>query len=412
MKIKITPTLTNVAVQPANTIVMHVSPFDTAVTAILKSIIIAKGDLIVGTAVATSTNLPIGTNGQVLTVDTAQTCGLKWATIALPTFPACCRLTLATATPVSLADLTAKTQIFVAPYKGDTIGLFDGGSTWTLYAFTEKYCYSTDVQNGTCVNGLATITGLTDARRLAVGMLITAAHMAGTIVSIDSDTQVTGSANATASETVSFSFTIPATKNVDVFATYYNSAVALRQVIWTNDSTRATALTTQNGIYVLNGSTAWRYLGTYRTVAAGQTEDSITKRFVYNYYNRVERDVYVAEGTNHNYNGVARKWNNSDTNNKLEWIIGVAEERVRFNGAAFMAAGAAGSYAQTQVWFDGGAMGGFESIYTYTANYIQAAGLNVPTSIAAGYHYIQMYELSNHAGDTFLTMGITAMMFM
>jgi hypothetical protein len=183
-------------------------------------------------------------------------------------------------------------------------------------------------------------------------------------------------------------------------------------VIWTNDSTRATALTTQNGIYVLNGSTAWRYLGTYRTVAAGQTEDSITKRFVYNYYNRVERDVYVAEGTNHNYNGVARKWNNSDTNNKLEWIIGVAEERVRFNGAAFMAAGAAGSYAQTQVWLDGGATGGFESIYTYTANYIQAAGLNVPTSIAAGYHYIQMYELSNHAGDTFLTMGITAMMFM
>jgi hypothetical protein len=48
---------------------------------IAKSIIDAKGDLIVGTADNTSTRLASsGTNGQVLTVDTSATTGLKWAT--------------------------------------------------------------------------------------------------------------------------------------------------------------------------------------------------------------------------------------------------------------------------------------------------------------------------------------------
>jgi len=47
--------------------------------AIQKSLIDAKGDLIVGTADNTSTRLPVGLNTQVLTADSGETSGVKWA---------------------------------------------------------------------------------------------------------------------------------------------------------------------------------------------------------------------------------------------------------------------------------------------------------------------------------------------
>lgn len=42
----------------------------------------AKGDLAVGTGADTASRLPVGTNGQVLTADSAETTGLKWTTVS------------------------------------------------------------------------------------------------------------------------------------------------------------------------------------------------------------------------------------------------------------------------------------------------------------------------------------------
>lgn len=53
--------------------------------AILDTIIDAKGDLIVGTAADTPARLAIGSDGQVLTADSAQGSGMKWASVASPT---------------------------------------------------------------------------------------------------------------------------------------------------------------------------------------------------------------------------------------------------------------------------------------------------------------------------------------
>jgi hypothetical protein len=47
----------------------------------------AKGDLLVGTASSALDNLPVGTNGHLLTADSAEAAGVKWAAapISLPT---------------------------------------------------------------------------------------------------------------------------------------------------------------------------------------------------------------------------------------------------------------------------------------------------------------------------------------
>lgn len=51
-------------------------------TAIAKSIVDAKGDLIAATAADTVSRLAVGTNGQVLTADSAEATGVKWAAAA------------------------------------------------------------------------------------------------------------------------------------------------------------------------------------------------------------------------------------------------------------------------------------------------------------------------------------------
>jgi hypothetical protein len=62
--------------------------YDLANAAIAKAIVDAKGDLIGATAADTPARLAVGTNGQVLTADSAEATGLKWATPAATTLPA------------------------------------------------------------------------------------------------------------------------------------------------------------------------------------------------------------------------------------------------------------------------------------------------------------------------------------
>ena len=139
------------------------------------------------------------------------------------------RLTLTSGTPVTTSDVTAATTLYYTPYNGNRISLYDGTSTWTTLTFNE------------------------------LSLALT---------------------NYTANS------------NYDIWAYNNSGTVALESTIWTNDTTRTTALVYQNGVLVKSGATTRRYLGTIRiTGTTGQTEDSASKRFVWNINNRVKKQL-------------------------------------------------------------------------------------------------------------------------
>lgn len=176
------------------------------------------------------------------------------------------RLTLTTATPVTTADVTAATTVYYTPYTGNMISLYDG-ARWIPVIFTEKSL------------SIAAFT---------------------------------------------------ASKPYDIFGYLSSGTLALEGLVWTNATTRATALAYQNGRLVKSGAATRLYLGTiYINSSGGQTDDSEAKRNVWNYYNRVIRKIYTYEATGHTYaTATWRLWNNSTTNNNREFTIGVAENAV------------------------------------------------------------------------------------
>jgi hypothetical protein len=178
------------------------------------------------------------------------------------------RLTLASGTPVPTADITGASAetIYFTPYAGDKISLYDGAN-WRIYAFTE---ISADIPDATQMN--------------------------------------------------------------DVFIYDNAGTLTLDIVAWTNDTTRATALAVQNGVYVKSGATNRIYLGSFYATTAGngQSEDSIAKRWVWNYYNRVIRSMRVLETTaswTYTTNAAWRQARAS-TANQLDFVVGVSEDAV------------------------------------------------------------------------------------
>lgn len=175
------------------------------------------------------------------------------------------RLTLTSGTPVTTANVTGATTLYFTPFRGNFIDIYDG-TRWVRYAFSE------------------------------------------------------------------LSIAVPATTSTlyDVFV--YNNAgtPALELLAWTNGTTRATALTTQNGVYVKSGDATRRYVGSmYTTGVSGQTADSDSNRFVWNYYNRVMRPLSCNDSTNSwTYSSSTIRQANGSTANQVNYVIGVSEDTV------------------------------------------------------------------------------------
>lgn len=165
------------------------------------------------------------------------------------------RLTLSSTLPVTTSDVTGATTLYLLPYRGELVALYDGTSEWAYFNLPA----------------------------------------AGVSVSIPATTDT----------------------NYDVYLYDNSGTLALELVAWTNDTTRATALATQDGVRVKSGDATRLYVGFIRTTGvSGECEDSRAARFVANYYNRMARALLNQFTGSHSLSSTTfRAWNNDAGSN-------------------------------------------------------------------------------------------------
>lgn len=163
------------------------------------------------------------------------------------------RLTLTSGTPVTTTDVTGASSIYYAPWVTDVISLWDA-NWWRPISFTQT--------------------------TLALGTLSSGAVY-------------------------------------DVFAYLSGGALALESLAWANSTTRATAVTIQDGRYCKSGDKTRLLLGTFLTTSTTTTEDSQTKRFLINVYNAVPRRLFKASATSSwTYSGTTKRYADNDRDRK------------------------------------------------------------------------------------------------
>ena len=127
--------------------------------------------------------------------------------------------------------------------------------------------------------------------------------------------------------------------NFDFFFYDNNGVGLLEKVNWTNDTTRATALAQQNGVYVKSGVSSGLFVGTGRTGAADTTEftpfstTAPVRCFLTNHYNKrlvsFRKRENVASWT---YNSVTPRPLNNNVRNRFEFITPMMEDEVDSTG--------------------------------------------------------------------------------
>ena len=259
------------------------------------------------------------------------------------------RLTLTSATPVTISDVTAATTVYFTPYKGSRVALFDGTSSWMLLSFVQT----------------------------------------------------------------SFAVPATTNMIYDVFAYNNAGTMALETQAWTNDTTRAIALVCQDGVYVKSGATTRRYLGTFRTTAvSGQTEDSAKNRLLWNYYNRVTRRIYYGESTTSwTYSTAAWRFANNGSS-FCNFIVGVVEDVNQISiGAQVANSTATARYVFIGIGYNSGGTTINNTAVLGTITSTQQAGItahvsHMPTSV--GFNYYSWLEYGGGA-DTQMWFGLSGL---
>jgi len=250
------------------------------------------------------------------------------------------RLTTESGVAVSSADRTAQSTLYFTPYKGNRVALHDG-TRWKQYKFTEL--------------SLA-LSGLTSG------------------------------------------------KPYDVFLQDIAGTLTLVILVWTNDTTRATALALQDGVYVKTGATTQRYLGTIYTTGTTTTEDSAAKRYVWNYYHRVPRNMKNATETTNSwtYTTATLRQANAAAGNQLDYVVGVAEDLVEADVYALVSNSSSNISVTTGIGVD-----------STSANSAQVFGYSIPVAgtvvwssahykgiPGVGRHFLAWLEYSSASGTT------------
>lgn len=171
--------------------------------------------------------------------------------------------------------------------------------------------------------------------------------------------------------------------NYDVFAYYDGVTVQLELgPPWTDATTRSEALARQDGVLVRGTDPTRRYIGTIRATGATTTEDSASKRFVWNQYNRAPRTLVVQETSiSWTYGTGAWRQARGSSTNKVEYVTGDDATLLDAEVQAFAQSSAAG-----------GAMSVGIGIDATTANSAQVFGVTSQTAGVGSQHTRAAYR--------------------
>lgn len=218
------------------------------------------------------------------------------------------RITLTSQVPIPKSDVTDFGTFYYTPYTNNTIHLYDGYA-WRPYAFTE--------------------TSL--------------------MVNFGSPAQL-----------------LPR----DVFIRYNSTNVfVLETVAWSSDTTRATSLALQDGIYVKNGDPSRRYLGTIRN-SGTYLSDTLSYRGIWNMYNRAVRPLFKTDATaSWTYNVAAIRAANGLSSNSVSCVNGIGGDVVYLTVAHQYQNSTVGVAARTGI--------GVNSTSTYAATSVAYTNMQV-----------------------------------
>ena len=246
------------------------------------------------------------------------------------------RLTLTSGLPVTTSDVTAAVNVYYTPNnRGALIALYDGTSRWNFYTLTEVALGLTSKIKGVMYDVFITQTSGTLAINSTAWKKVTAtssptAGASKTINMTDTgDLAVGREVTVKDGSNSEITFVSAVVSNTSITVTNLVNGYTLPDIYGFNQ--RATALTTVNGVLVQSGATTKRYVGTVRiTDVTGQTEDSTARRYVWNFYNRVERFMKAVDATD-SWNYTTATWraaNNSvvDGIGRFSFVTGWAED--------------------------------------------------------------------------------------
>lgn len=251
------------------------------------------------------------------------------------------RMTLTSGVPVTTPDVTGATTLYITPYKGAHISLYNG-SAWLDDTSAEF-----SIALGTLTSGLP----------------------------------------------------------YDVFVYDNAGVPTAELLAWTNTTTRATALVRQDGVPVKSGATTRRYVGTIYTTSTTTTEDSLVNRYVYNFYNRVRRPLLASTATaTYTYTTLTYREVEGTTTHEVRWVTGLDEEAVSVNAlwaAANTNAGVSvyGSFGLDAITQNATSCTA-ATVYIPAANYHVNMTASCTLYAGIGRHYIAQLEQSQATGTT------------
>lgn len=266
------------------------------------------------------------------------------------------RLTLTTGVPVTTTDVTAASTFYFTPYSGNHISTYDA-STWTdhssaevslavpasLHRIYDVFAYYTGgalTLTTTAWDSAGQTTGTVTAATAASPCVITATNTLtnGDLVFVDG---IVGSLGTDSSRGLNGKCVVVASASgsgftaagMDTTGLTYTSGGTFYRV----PTARTTAIVRQDGVYCQSGALDHRYVGTIVTVASGQTEDSTSRRLVYNYTNRVPRKQFARDpATTWAYASATIRPANRGTTagiQRNELVAGVVEDLISANYA-------------------------------------------------------------------------------